>query len=46
MNDEEISRLKKDMLIAVERDLEENENGRPAVYKLRMLDSVVDMMQK
>lgn len=46
MNDEAVAKLRVDMLNAAERDIEENENGRFASHKLRMLPTVVDMMQK
>ena len=46
MNDEAIVRLRNDMYTAVEADIEENEHGRFAVHKLRMLQNVVEMMQK
>ena len=46
MNDEAVANLRSKMLQAAERDVEENEAGRPAVHKLRMLPQVVDLMQK
>ncbi|GAA6061535.1 hypothetical protein JCM10212_002742 [Sporobolomyces blumeae] len=46
MNDEAVATLRSKMLQAADRDIEENDNGRPAVHKLRMLPQVVDLMQK
>ncbi|KAK4700815.1 transcription factor SPN1, partial [Phenoliferia sp. Uapishka_3] len=46
MNDEAIVRLRNDMYTAADADVEENEQGRFAINKLRMLHNVVDMMQK
>lgn len=34
------------MLQAAEKDSEENLLGRPAIYKLKLLPSVVEIMQK
>ncbi|KAI5481908.1 transcription factor Iws1 [Pseudohyphozyma bogoriensis] len=45
-NDEMVVRLRMDMLAAAEKDVDENEAGRFAVNKLRMLQEVVDAMQK
>lgn len=46
LNDEAIDRMKKDMMTAAERDVEDNEAGRFAVHKLRLLPQVVNLMQK
>lgn len=46
MNDEAIVRLRNDMYTAADADIDENEHGRFAVHKLRMLQNVVEMMQK
>ncbi|GAA5920423.1 hypothetical protein JCM1841_003391 [Sporobolomyces salmonicolor] len=46
MNDEAVATLRASMLQAADRDGEENENGRPAIHKLRMLPQVVELMQK
>lgn len=46
MNDEAVAKLRVDMFNAADRDIEENEAGRFASHKLRMLPTVVDMMQK
>lgn len=46
MNDEAVATLRVDMLTAADRDVEDNEQGRYAVHKLRMLPQVVQMMQK
>lgn len=46
MNDEAIVRLRNEMYTAADADIEENEAGRYAVHKLRMLQNVVEMMQK
>lgn len=46
MNDEAVAKLRVDMFNAADRDIEENESGRFASHKLRMLPTVVDMMQK
>lgn len=34
------------MLAAADKDVEENEAGRPAVFKLRMLPEMVGVFQK
>lgn len=34
------------MFHAADKDTDENREGRPAVFKLRMLPQVVEMMQK
>ncbi|KAK4047842.1 Transcription factor iws1 [Microbotryomycetes sp. JL201] len=46
MNDEAVAKLRVDMLEAAEKDVEDNEQGRYAVHKLRLLPRVVEMMQK
>ncbi|GAA6009421.1 hypothetical protein JCM10207_003774 [Rhodosporidiobolus poonsookiae] len=46
LNDEAVAALRSEMMTAADRDTEENELGRPAVHKLRMLAKVVDLMQK
>ena len=46
LNDEAVATLRKDMLRAADDDREQNELGRPAVNKLKMLPRVVDLMQK
>ncbi|KAK4056122.1 Transcription factor iws1 [Microbotryomycetes sp. JL221] len=46
MNDEAVATLRRDMLDAADRDVEDNERGRYAVHKLRLLPRVVEMMQK
>jgi hypothetical protein len=46
MNDEAVARLCQQMFLAVSQDIEENEAGRFAVNKLRMLPLVIEMMQK
>lgn len=46
LNDEAVASLRKDMLRAAEEDFEQNNLGRPAVYKLKMLPRVVELMQK
>lgn len=46
MNDEAVATLRTEMLRAADDDVEENNLGRPALNKLRMLPKVVDLMQK
>ncbi|GAA6005327.1 hypothetical protein JCM11491_002659 [Sporobolomyces phaffii] len=46
MNDEAVANLRSRMIVAAERDVEDNQDGKPAVHKLRMLPQVVDLMQK
>lgn len=46
MNDEAVAKLRVDMLNAAAQDVEDNESGKYAVNKLRLLPSVVEMMQK
>ncbi|BGP21073.1 hypothetical protein JCM10213_007591 [Rhodosporidiobolus nylandii] len=46
LNDEAVATLRNQMFTAAERDIEENEMGRPAVHKLRLLPKVVELMQK
>ncbi|GAA6052570.1 hypothetical protein JCM3770_003248 [Rhodotorula araucariae] len=46
MNDEAVATLRSEMLRAAEEDVEENNVGRPALNKLRLLPKVVDLMQK
>ncbi|BGP44165.1 Transcription factor iws1 [Rhodotorula kratochvilovae] len=46
MNDEAVATLRSEMLRAAEEDIEENNVGRPALNKLRLLPKVVDLMQK
>ncbi|GJN94587.1 hypothetical protein Rhopal_007670-T1 [Rhodotorula paludigena] len=46
INDEAVAHLRREMLQAADRDVEENELGRPALHKLRLLPKVVDLMQK
>ncbi|GAA5977398.1 hypothetical protein JCM5350_002452 [Sporobolomyces pararoseus] len=46
MNDEAVATLRSKMILAAERDQEDNQDGKPAVHKLRMLPQVVDLMQK
>ncbi|GAA5833536.1 hypothetical protein JCM11251_003521 [Rhodosporidiobolus azoricus] len=46
LNDEAVAQMRMQMMSACDRDLEENELGRPAVHKLRLLPKVVDIMQK
>lgn len=46
MNDEVIAKLREKMLHEADKDIEENETGKYAVHKLRMLPEVVEMMQK
>lgn len=46
MNDEAVAQLRTDMFHAAEKDIEENNAGRFAVHKLRMLPQVVEIMQK
>ncbi|BGP36034.1 Transcription factor iws1 [Rhodotorula toruloides] len=46
MNDEAVATLRSEMLKAADLDQDENDVGRPAVNKLRLLPRVVDLMQK
>lgn len=46
MNDEAIILLRTKMLTACDNDIEENEAGRFAIHKLRMLPEVVGLMRK
>ncbi|GEM11912.1 transcription factor Iws1 [Rhodotorula toruloides] len=46
MNDEAVATLRSEMLKAADLDQDENDVGRPAVNKLRLLSRVVDLMQK
>ncbi|GAA5909074.1 hypothetical protein JCM8208_007423 [Rhodotorula glutinis] len=46
MNDEAVATLRGEMLRAADEDVEENNLGRPALNKLRLLPKVVDLMQK
>jgi hypothetical protein len=46
MNDEAVATLRNKMMTAADRDTEENQMGRPAVHKLRLLPEVVELMQK
>ncbi|KAH8921671.1 hypothetical protein BT69DRAFT_1298502 [Atractiella rhizophila] len=46
MADEEVYRLKQQMLAAASTDQESNEDGKPAVAKLAMLSTVVETLQK
>lgn len=46
MNDEAVATLRSEMLRAADEDVEENNLGRPALNKLRLLPKVVDLMQK
>lgn len=44
--DEEVSRLRQDMHLAADKDMEANTNKYPAVAKLKMLGEVMDVLQK
>ncbi|KAM0752594.1 hypothetical protein T439DRAFT_311266 [Meredithblackwellia eburnea MCA 4105] len=46
LNDESIIRLRNDMYLAADADIEENEAGRFAYHKLRLLPQVVQVMQR
>ncbi|GAA5887017.1 hypothetical protein JCM6882_009417 [Rhodosporidiobolus microsporus] len=46
LNDEAVAKMRSSMMTACDQDLEENELGRPAVHKLRLLPQVVEIMQK
>ncbi|GAA5934093.1 transcription factor SPN1 [Sporobolomyces koalae] len=46
MNDEAVANLRNKMILAAERDVEDNQDGKPATHKLRMLPKVIDLMQK
>lgn len=46
MNDEAIVLLRNKMFQAADADIEENEANRFAINKLRLLPTVVEMMQK
>lgn len=46
MNDEAVVRLRNEMFSAADADINENEEGKYAIHKLRMLPTVVDMMQR
>ncbi|GAA5977507.1 hypothetical protein JCM11641_000984 [Rhodosporidiobolus odoratus] len=46
MNDEAVAALRNQMFTAADHDAGENEIGRPAVNKLRLLPKVVELMQK
>ncbi|GAA5869505.1 hypothetical protein JCM16303_000493 [Sporobolomyces ruberrimus] len=46
MNDEAVANLRSKMILAAERDVEDNQDGKPAIHKLKMLPRVVDLMQK
>lgn len=46
MNDEAVANLRSRMILAAERDVEDNQDGKPAVHKLRMLPQVIELMQK
>jgi len=46
LNDEAVATLRSEMLRAADEDVEENNLGRPALNKLRLLPKVVDLMQK
>ncbi|KPV72713.1 uncharacterized protein RHOBADRAFT_38826 [Rhodotorula graminis WP1] len=46
MNDEAVATLRSEMLRAADEDVDENNLGRPALNKLRLLPKVVDVMQK
>ena len=46
MNDDAVIKMRIEMMQAADQDIEENRAGRPAVYKMRMLPAVVEMMQK
>ena len=46
MNDEAVAGMRGEMINAAQNDADENEKGRPAVHKLRMLPLVIEMMQK
>lgn len=44
--DEEVERLKQDMIAAADMDIDANENKRPATEKLKLLPKVVSTLQK
>lgn len=46
MADEEVERLKNDMIAAADTDQDANENKRPATEKLKLLPKVVNTLQK
>ncbi|GAA6030504.1 hypothetical protein JCM8097_006178 [Rhodosporidiobolus ruineniae] len=46
LNDELVATLRNQMLNAADRDIEENDLGRPALHKLKLLPQVVELMQK
>lgn len=46
MNDEVVVDLRKRMIVAAEDDTRTNNEGRPAIQKLKLLNEVVEMMQK
>lgn len=46
MNDVMVAELRRDMDTAAEQDIDQNERGSFAFHKLKMLDRVVDTLQK
>jgi len=46
LNDEAIAQLRSKMMVACDNDIEDNEAGRFAIHKLRILPDVVNLMQK
>lgn len=46
MNDEVVVDLRKRMIDAALADTKANDEGRPAVEKVKLLSEVVEMMQK
>lgn len=46
MNDEAIINLRSEMYMAADADIEENEAGKFAYHKLKLLPEVVRLMQK
>lgn len=44
--DEEVERLKNDMIAAADADQDANENKKPATEKLKLLPKVVNTLQK
>lgn len=46
MNDEAIITLRAEMFLAADLDIEENEAGKFAYHKLKLLPEVVRLMQK
>lgn len=46
LNDEAIAQMRSKMMVACDNDIEDNEAGRFAIHKLRILPEVVNLMQK